>query len=396
MAFASGSVSFRRYFVSGKAPKDITEPFIEALNSKSFGRLGVASDNTQVGWITTRHLFDTELHAGRIAVGRFAHLAMRMDRYAPPAAIVKSYVRLEEQAMLEAKGRQFLSPGERKQARETGRMRAEQEARGGAFRRISSFPVLIDLESRVVCFGNTNVLAGDKFLELFEDTFNCSLDPATPERVAFRALQPAGRERSLENLAAFHLVDAPSDGEDGSGYAERDLSFLGREFLTWLWYRTDQAERGLRLRAGDDVSVMIDKSMRLVCDFRQSGSAVLAGEGVASFPEARAALTTGKQPTRVGMIVGGSVGEFTFVLDGPSLAVSGLIMPEDKDQESDPLARLERRFERIIDMTQLLDGLFELFLEQRLSREWPALSRHLSQWATGRASAGRPPVAAHA
>jgi hypothetical protein len=249
----------------------------------------------------------------------------------------------------------------------------------------------------VVCFGSTSVAANDKFLELFEDTFRCSLDAATPERVAFRALQPSGKERALENLDPFHLIPRPRSDEDTSDEPVRSgMGFLGREFLTWLWFKTDTAESGLRLRGGDEVTVMLDKSMRLACDFQLSGTAVLTGDGVATFPEGRAALPTGKQPTKVGLVIGGAVGEFAFALDGPSLAVSSLALPEDKAQERDPLVRLERRFERTVDLTQLLDGLFELFLEQRLGRDWPREARAITQWASRGAASRAPALALNA
>lgn len=385
MGFASGAISFRRYFIVGRFPKDVTDVFIESLRTHSFGRLGVTNDYMQVGWIGTGHLFESEIQAEKIALGRYVHLALRVDRYAPPASLVKSYVRQEEETMLAASGREYLSKGERKQAREAARLRVEQEARAGQFRRMSAFPLLIDLEGRSLLFGNLGSKANEKLIELFRETFGARLEIAEPERVAQQLMTAAGRERAIENLEPFRLVARP-DGADESEnpYAERDLNFLGKEFLTWLWSKTANDD-ALRVASGDDVSVALARSMRLKCDFNLTGVTTLLNDNPSAAAEARAALAIGKQPTKCGIVLAGAAGEFAFTLDGASFAVSGLTLAEETE-EKDPHARLERRFEQAFDATRLLDALFGLFLDARTGRNWTRELRQMSNWAAGRAN----------
>jgi hypothetical protein len=101
-------------------------------------------------------------------------------------------------------------------------------------------------------------------------------------------------------------------------------------------------------------------------------------------PEAKAAVRVGKQPTKLGLIVGAPVGEFRLTLEGNRLAVSGLTLPED-EEEQDARARLERRFELIGDAANLLDALFELFVLARTGREWNRELAAMSAWAAGKA-----------
>jgi len=380
MGLLSGTASCCRYRIDGKFPTVVDDDLIERLAARAFGRVAGGADGAEVGWISGRHLFDTDLRADRLAFGRYLAFALRVDRVNIPAGVVKAYVVMEEDAALEATGREFLSKGERRRAREAARERAEQEARDGRFRRMQSYGVLIDLESGAVCFGNTAVGANDLFAELFRATFGVSLEPVDPRHLAYRVLKVGGRERGLDNLTPAHLAPAPDDGADGDGFAG-DLGFLGREFLSWLWFRTDAAQ-SLSASNGDEITVMFDRSLRLDCDFGLTGSDVITADGPSSAPEARAAVAIGKQPTRAGLILGSRVGEFFAVLDAARLTLSGLRVPQE-DDAADARARLEARFERIFDAGLIVDVLFEQFIRIRTGREWHGEHERMKAWARG-------------
>lgn len=381
MALASGTVSYQRFLVDGRLADDISDEFVAALNRRSFARAVAQSDSTQFGWIGPTHLFETDLVAERIAFGAFAHLAVRLDRARVPSNVLRSYIRMEEETALEASGREYLSKGEKRAAKETALQRAERELAGGAFRRMQSYPVVINLQHKEVLLGNTGAGLADRFMQLFADTFGAGLKPADPDHLAARLLN---NSRALENLAPAHFVRPPADaGEAGNDLPAGDLAFLGKEFLTWLWFQTDADRGALRVRDRDDVTVMIDKTVRLKCDFGLTGSDVITADSPTALPEAAAALRAGKQPVKMGLVLGGAAGEFRCTLDGPRLTVSGLQVPEDGTVR-DVRARLESRFELITDAAHLLDGLFELFLVRRTGRDWAAEHRRMSTWAAGK------------
>ncbi len=386
MAFASGLVSFQRFSVGGPWHDDITDDFVKSLAGHSFGQSPVQADDAQAGWIGPGHLFETEILAHRIAFGPFAHLALRVDRLRTPPNVLKAYIHMEEETRLQTSGRDFLSRGEKRQAREAAVIRAEEETRGGSFRRMNSYPVLIDLPGRTVYLANLGASVADKLMELFNRTFGCSLEPVDPEHVAVRIMNAAGNTRALESLSPFSLVEPPEGFGESADFSGSNLNFLGKEFLTWLWHQTDAADGPLRVTSGDDVTVMIDKTVHLKCDFGLTGTDVITADSPASLPEARAALKIGKQPTKAGLIVGCPVGEFRGTLDGERFTVSGLALPED-DTERDWRARLEQRFELVTDAANLIDALFEIFITRRTARKWPADLRTLATWA-----AGQPPT----
>lgn len=386
MPFASGPVSFQRFSITGPMPEECDDVLINALNEHAFGRMPPRPDDVQLGWIGPGHLFESKITPERIAFGSYVHVAMRVDTLKVPPNVLRAYVRMEEETALEATGREFLSRGEKRKARAAAVDRAEAEARDGGFRRMASVPVLIDLAHRVAYLGATGTGVADQFMLLFSETFGAAIESMTPEFLAVRIAEQAKGTRALESLAPFHLVEPPDGAGPGADFTG-DMGYLGRELITWLWYQTEVERGPLKLRAGDEVTVMLDKMLRLKCDFGLTGTDVITADGPTSLPEARAALRAGKQPNKAGLVIGSPVGEFALTLDGERLTVSALNVPED-DAESDPRAQIEQRFELIADAANLLDALFEIFVHTRTGREWDAELDAMSRWAAGERKKG--------
>lgn len=384
MAFASGPVSFQRFQISGAGIAEMDDAFVDALSARAFGKTGLLSDDIQLGWIGPNHLFETEILAASIAFGRFAHLALRVDRLKAPPNVVKSYVNMEQQIALQTSGREFLSRGEKRLAKQAALDRVEKEIRGDGFRRMNSHPVLIDLEEGTVYLAALGANVADQLMQLFSDTFGGGLEPADVERTTLRLMSGTKHARAIENLTEGALV-RPPDGYDegGAKFSTGDLSFLGKELLSWLWYQIDSDEGALQLASGDHIVVMIDQMLRLKCDFGMTGTDLITADGPTALPEARAALAIGKQPNKAGLIIGGPSGEFRLKLDATRLSVSGLILPGG-DAEADERERLEQRFEQVADAAHLIDALFELFLHKRVAGDWDVEWRKMSAWAQGK------------
>ena len=387
MSFASGSISYRRYQVSGPHPETVDENVIAALGKHAFGAGGKTSaDGLEVGWIAPTHLFDTDIVAEKVSVGRFLHVAMRLDRLNAPAAVVRSYREMEETAARQATGKLKLSPEERLQAKEAAEARADQEARRGLFRRISAHPMMFDLENHTVYLGSLGNNVHDKLRILFANTFGATLVPMDVAELASQLTQRTGRHRSLEDTVPTHLVDPPVGSGNGHGSVDAaDRTFLGREFLTWLWHELETnggvvpvASNGRHALPGE-VAVALDRVMQLECDFRLSGRDLVYTEDPGKAPEARAALQTGKQPSRIGLVLGADGEQYRLVLDATRWHATGLTLPTS--DEPDHGARLEERLVQMTRCAGLLDGLLGSFLAVRLGPNYRTKLGQLRRWA---------------
>lgn len=148
-------------------------------------------------------------------------------------------------------------------------------------------------------------------------------------------------------------------------------SHLGPEFLTWVWYRSDQQGGVFSLPDPiGEVELWFDD--RLVV----AGLAVDAQENLfkgghpSSSPEAMAALKMGKKAAeaRLKLIIGSK--EWSFILKADGLAVSGVKIPALLQKEED-----DKFYERMMLLEELddtLKALFKQFLDLRTSDAWEA------------------------
>ena len=154
-------------------------------------------------------------------------------------------------------------------------------------------------------------------------------------------------------------------------------AFLGREFLTWLWYQTEaKGAEGLRSADGRTASplagvdVWIDDRLLLVQPSIRGYANLMKGGDPSRSEEARVALAAGKivQEARIGMRIAG-VGDFSCVLKGEDLAPRSLRLPEIEEGVEQDVSlhrlRLVEKFYRV------LDDIFALFLDERLHDDWP-------------------------
>jgi hypothetical protein len=382
MGFASGSVTFRRYKIENWKHQNIDDAFIEALMTCAFGRYQLAHDeSTQIGWVTPQHVLDAEFAGEKIAAGRFAHFAMRLDRNTVPAAIKRSYFEIERIAALDASGRDFLNKRELKEAREAASRRAEKEARSGAFRRINAYPIVVDLEKAMVYFGNASNGVNEHMQRLFVDTFDVQLIPLNTHTLAMSMADFDGKMRSLEDAKPSHWVSIP-DGADAEfhGLDPSDCGYLGREFLSWIWFNVETHEGVIRLPDGSDAMMSVVNQANLKCDFNLTGAVSVRGDAPARMNESKAALASGKQPSRLGLLLASRAGEWALTLDGPTLGVFGLQIPAGDDADADKTQILEARCESVSDLCGTLDLIFQKFVRLRLSKEWQEVHTRIAMW----------------
>jgi len=389
MGFEKGSISFRRYEISGWKHGVIDDAMLGALSANAFGRYPAAVDGTEMGWVTPVHLFDLDFAAEKIDFGRFAYLRLRVDRNTVPGAILSSYVAIEEMTEREAAGTDTLTKKQRAQARQTAKTRADQEARSGAFRRISVYPILIDLENAMLYVGHAGNQVNERVCGVFTETFDVRLEPVTAHTLAATTAEKSGAQRTLEDAAPCHWI-TPPDGVDGDAFGPdaADRSFLGREFLTWLWHRTDAGEGLVECAGGDDLSLSVARRIQLRCDFNLTGSTTVCADGPAELPETRVALAAGKQPSRMGLIVASGAGQWSFSLGAERLDVTG--MTTESDDADNPHDRLARRLAATADLGDTIDRLFTAFVSLRLSSQWSPARERMTEWAAAHRLGPRP------
>ena len=106
------------------------------------------------------------------------------------------------------------------------------------------------------------------------------------------------------------------------------LAHLPSEFLTWLWWATE--ENGGRMNLGGEVGsveVWVDDRIAFRSMSDDKNRAVITSENASSTREARAALAAGRVVKELKLMCKRGDSEFSFVLRGPHLDICGAKLP---------------------------------------------------------------------
>ena len=85
-------------------------------------------------------MLDVTLDAGKNIVDDSLHMAIRIDTDKIPAALLRAYTQIEIDAVAQLNPSGVATKGQRQDAKEAARRRAEAEAADGRFRRLNHFP----------------------------------------------------------------------------------------------------------------------------------------------------------------------------------------------------------------------------------------------------------------
>ena len=186
--------------------------------------------------------------------------------------------------------------------------------------------------------------------------------------------------------------------------------FLGREYLTWLWYVTETTDQPVQL-GGDSrggrpwtTGLWVDDRILLQSWDLKGHENLLRGGDPSQSMEAAASLCSGKvvRELRLGMNVSG-VGDYACTLRADTLTPTGLRLPDDSSGDGAPgkgadetrglqngdEAWLNARLGYCDIFLDITDSLFSWFIRERCSATWEETGlRSLQSWITDRRTAG--------
>jgi recombination associated protein RdgC len=158
-------------------------------------------------------------------------------------------------------------------------------------------------------------------------------------------------------------------------------AFLGREFLTWLWFTAETTRDLLVLQVDGqslEVDLWVDDRLVLEGTAAMSHRNVMKGGNPSHSREAAASLTTGKtvREMKLGLRIK-DAGEYTAVLSCDDLNPRSLKLPApetvDGTEGGAQAARalpLAERLQATTMFAGVLDALFACFLAQRVGTAW--------------------------
>lgn len=404
MGFDSGRVTFFRFLVERKAPRSVDPALLEVLTGNAFREApALSASQIDAGFVTGVHLFDTQFTYEKNGFGRQLLFALRIDTHPVPPEIRRAYRVMNEQAMGETNPSGFASRGQKQEALETADRQVTEDLAAGRFRRSKLVPLLWDLPARVLYCGSSADSVREQLMLQMKRAFDVNLLPLSAGALGALRLKAMGRPRSLDDLRPSRFTTPPSsarvEADEGgrpgdigvptvpwTRRAEDRKDFLGNEFLIWLWRVSETRPYAVTVQTpvGErHVTIHMDRSLDMDCAWGATGRQSLRADEPGRLPEAGEALFRGKWPRRVGLTLADGAQSWDLSLVGDQMTVSSAKLP-DIDEAESPRQLVEARLGLIMELTQMLDGLFDRFLDERTGPAWETRRQRVREWISHR------------
>lgn len=161
--------------------------------------------------------------------------------------------------------------------------------------------------------------------------------------------------------------------------------FVGEEFLTWLWYRSDKQEGHFPLDDGHELELHFDNQLTLEANLAEAERSRLTGGSPSFSPEAKEALRRGKRVAQAKLRLTREGREWVMTVTARTLGISSLKIPAVLSKEDDD--RFYERADLIAEADSSLRALYAMFLRMRLDRaSWDRELEEIRAWAAEEAS----------
>jgi recombination associated protein RdgC len=177
MSALSGSLSYQRFFVETKLPRDFVSKSHEAILKHALKPLHPNEpDAERSGWCVMGEPMDIELDRSRLYLDGFLNLGLRTDKWAIPSALFKTRLREVEAQEKARRERDRLGRREKAEIKEL----VTRELRKKLLPSIRAVDLSWSLEENVVRFFTHSKKTTDTMIDLFQKTFGFELVPESP------------------------------------------------------------------------------------------------------------------------------------------------------------------------------------------------------------------------
>jgi hypothetical protein len=162
----------------------------------------------------------------------------------------------------------------------------------------------------------------------------------------------------------------------------RKTEFLGREFLLWLWFKSETGDGIFDLGDKGKAELWLDGKITLQSENERGVETITcAGENL-SMKQARFALAEEKEirEATLKLVIGDN--QWSFVLDSTWMNFRSFKTPRVmNDGREDPDGLFYEKAFLIEEAISAMDRIYSSFIERRLSPEWLSEERHaIARW----------------
>ncbi len=153
--------------------------------------------------------------------------------------------------------------------------------------------------------------------------------------------------------------------------------FLGQEFLTWLWWKSEERGGSIELPSHGDITVSFEKHMLLESGEGESSEKLICTGLQTELQEARTGLQMGKKLEQARVVIGHNSYEYSLTMSGALMEYRNVRLPKTEATETDKSENPEEvegmileRIYLLEELVRLVNELFGIFLKARLGPNW--------------------------
>jgi recombination associated protein RdgC len=356
MGLIKGNFSFVRFEVEGRLPQAFLTFVNNRIRENAFREARSSTEEKRMGWVSATDVLDSDFEQANYALGDYLIFSLRVDRKQIPARLMKIRL-LEEQRRFMAEHNQ---PRIGKAVTEGLREKIKLELLTKSDPVPSFYDILWAVGQKKVYFSSLADKIADDFVDLFKKTFSLSLRRVLPQEVPL-ALEHKSRS------------EVPAD----------DLSLVGREFLTWLWFKSEERNGRIALSSSEDIELHLLKRIALEAGEGEYAQGVVCSGLHAELTEGKEAVRRGKKVKDAGIKLHRDANEWEFAFKADTFYFQSLKMPVEDGREAgeDPSAKLLERIYLIEKAATTIDALYASFLAVRFSADWTQKEKpRLTAW----------------
>jgi len=171
--------------------------------------------------------------------------------------------------------------------------------------------------------------------------------------------------------------------------------FLGQDFLTWLWWKSEERGGSVLLPGHGDIIVVFEKHMLLEYGEGETNEKLICSGLQTELQEARTGLLMGKKLEQARIQLVHMEHEWNFTLAAAMMEFRNVKLPKTAGTEGDSGNNPEETegmiLERVYlfeELVRLINEIFLLFLQVRVSDTWKEEIVKIRNWVNGSVKTG--------
>ena len=357
MGLIKGNFSFIQFAVEGQLPPAFPTFISNRIKANSFREARNSTEEKRMGWVSVTDILDADFEQANYALGDYLIFSLRIDRKLISPKLMKVRLMEEQKRFLAEHNQTRIG----KSMNEGIKEKVKLEILTKSDPVPSFYDVLWAVGQNKVYFSCLSDKVADDFVDLFKKTFSLGLKRILPQD---HPLAQAGKTKG--------------------DVAAEDISLIGREFLTWLWFKSEERNGTIALSKTEEVELHFLKRIALEAGEGEYSQGVVCSGLHAELKEGKEAIRQGKKVKETGMKLHRDQNEWEFNFKADTFYFQSLKMPVVDWQETpeDPSASLLERIYLIENAVKTIDKIYQSFLAVRFSNDWtekekPALTKWL-------------------